>query len=123
MTTISLQPAALDLKLYAGDGFALQFQFVDKATGLPWPATGVWEAQVRSPAASATIVLSFAVDVTSAAEGKITISLSGDQTRALLPFRDAVWDLQQDTNTGEPRTWYRGKLAITQDVTRTEGEG
>lgn len=116
-TTISVQPIQLDLRLYAGDGFTMEFKFVDKTTGTPWPTTGAWAAQARSPAESETILLEFDVD-NDAGAGTVTMSLLGEQTRALLGARSASWDLQQHIVGAEPRTWYRGKISATQDVTR-----
>lgn len=116
--TITFGPVALDLKLYAGDGFAVQFVFVDKVTGLPWPATGTWEAQIRAPATNAVILTSFTIDDSLEATGEITASLTGEQVRSLLGVSNAYWDLQQIIPGSEPRTWYRGRITASQDVTR-----
>jgi subtilisin family serine protease len=118
MPAITFQPTQLDLKLYAGDGFAVQFVFVDKTTGAPWPLIGPWVAQVRSPATSSNVLFAWTVDSTLEAVGKITISATGEQTRLVLGVSAAMWDLQQTPASGEPRTWYRGKISALQDVTR-----
>lgn len=116
--TITMRPVTLDLAIYAGDGFTVQFVFADQATGLPWDAVGVWEAQVRATAASPAPVASFTIDTSDHALGIIRASLTGDQCRAVLAYKHAVWDLQQTPAGQEPRTWYSGRIAAAQDVTR-----
>jgi hypothetical protein len=118
MSTITVGPVALDLKLYAGDGFALQFAFVDKSTGEPWPADGEWAAQVRAPITNDDPLVAFTIDQSQALDGKVTISLTGDEVRSLLGVDEAGWDLQQTAPGAQARTWYRGKVTVTQDVTR-----
>ena len=117
MSTIQVGPVTLDLKLYAGDGFSLGFNFVDKETAEPWPAAGAWAAQVRAPITAAEPLLMFTVDLAQQSAGIISISLTGDQVRELLDVDDAVWDLEQ-LNAGAARTWYRGRISATPDVTR-----
>ena len=118
MTTIQVGPKPLDLKLYAGDGFALSFGFVEKETGNPWPADGEWVAEVRAPSTATDPLFAFAVDLTHAIDGVVNVSVSGDQARSLLGKKNAEWDLQQTVPGSEPRTWYRGKISATQDVTQ-----
>jgi hypothetical protein len=119
MPAIDVTPATLDLTLYAGDGFSMRISFVNKVTGDPWPVDGTWLAQIRPTAAAADPIAEFAIDTTDAANGNITASLSGDDTRACLESPGvATWDLQQIPPGGEPRTWYSGKVKTTQDVTR-----
>lgn len=113
---IAVLPVQLDLSLYAGDGFAMMFVFTDTA-GVPWDASGTWEAQVRSSSSSTEIITSFTTDDSEEAQGHIRVSLTGEQVRSLLGVT-SVWDLQQTPAGGEPRTWYRGKIAVTEDVTR-----
>ena len=111
------QPARLDLNLYAGDGFAMALTFIDKETGAPWPADGEWSAQVRATPDASEVLAAFVVDATEASDGRITIGLTGDNTRAIAASCSAVWDLQQ-VNGAEPRTWYRGIVRVLADVTR-----
>jgi hypothetical protein len=118
VTTIKVGPEPLDLVLYAGDGFAVTFLFVDKESGGPLPADGTWTAEVRAPAASPDVVIAFTVDASQQLQGKISLSLTGEEVRAILPVKGAEWDLQQQVSGSEPRTWYRGKVTVTQDVTR-----
>jgi len=115
MSTITQQPQTLDLKLYAGDGFSLGFNFVDKATGDPIAVDGTWAAEVRSPASAADALTAFNVVAT---PELVTISLTGEQLRSLIGNTEATWDLQQTVSGAEPRTWYRGRIVASQDVTR-----
>jgi hypothetical protein len=115
MSTITVAPQTLDLKLYAGDGFSLGFNFVDKETGTPIPVDGTWAAEVRSPASAADVLLAFNVE---SSPELVTISLTGEQVRSLVAVLGATWDLQQTIDGAEPRTWYRGKIIANQDVTR-----
>lgn len=112
MPTISIQPNQLDLGLYAGDGFGMRMNFIDKATGEPWPLEGTWTAHIYHDAGLISV---FAIDSTGAAEGTLVLSLTGDQTNAV---RSGLWDLQQHIEGAEPRTWYRGDVTTARDVTR-----
>lgn len=119
MPAIDVTPATLDLTLYAGDGFSMRISFVNKATGAPWPVDGTWLAQIRQTAAAADPPLAtFVIDTTDAVNGNLTVSLTGDDTRACLATPVSFWDLQQTPPGGEPRTWYSGKVKASQDVTR-----
>jgi hypothetical protein len=118
VTAISMQPARLDLWLYAGDGFAVLFTFTDKETGDPWPIDGVWLAQVRTTPSSDEIVATFNIDDADVSSGKLTLALDGTQTRAIADAGACVWDMQQVASGAEPRTWYRGSVRVTADVSR-----
>jgi hypothetical protein len=119
MPTIDMTPVTLDLTLYAGDGFSMRIAFIDKTTGDPWPIDGTWLAQVRSTAASTEVIADFVIDDSDADNGNIVVSLTGDDTRACLAGAPTCfWDLQQTPPGGQPRTWYAGKVKVSQDVTR-----
>lgn len=113
-TTLSVRPKTLDLALYGGDSFALQFIFIDQETGEPWPVTGTWTAQIRNRGEE---IDAFTIDHAEAGEGKLSVSLTGAQTSSLIGIQTLTWDLQQ-TFDGGPRTWYRGSVSVTGDVTR-----
>jgi len=103
------------LDVYAGDTFSQTFTFKedDVAIDLPDEGWGSWTAQYRRNPDSTTAI-SFAVDTTDAATGQITISLTATQTGTLEP---GVFDLQA-TQGFVVRTWVRGGLNVTKDVTR-----
>ena len=115
---ISVVPAALDLELYAGDGFGVQFTFTDKATGEPFPVPGEWAGQVRDVRSDTAVVCEFLIDSSAANEGKIVASLTGDDVRAVAELGGCEWDIQQTPDGGQPRTWYSGKISAKPDVTR-----
>ena len=112
-TTITVRPKTLDFSLYAGDSFAVSFIFTDAETGEPHPLTGTWEAHIRD---KGVLVTEFSVDETDAAEGKLALSLTGEQTTELALLGTPLWDLQQSF-AGGPRTWYRGAVNLTGDIT------
>ena len=125
-TTLSTAPKVLDFELYAGDGFAVGFEFVDQVTGAPYPLDGTWLAQIRN---RTDVLTEFTIDDTEQTGGKIKLSLTGEQTAALPGcYRGQngssacssgcpSWDLEQSF-VGGPRTWYRGKVHTLVDVTR-----
>ena len=114
MTTfLSTRPKTLDLDIYAGDGFALRFQFSDKVTAEPWPLEGTWKAEIRD--GDGDVVTDFVIDASEADEGKLALSLSATQTESLQGLSSLTWDLQQSVG---PRTWYRGAVYATGDVTQ-----
>jgi hypothetical protein len=123
MTTLTVRPKPLDLNLYAGDAFAVRFNFTHAGSGTPWPLTGTWKAEIR---VADEVVMEFAVDDTGAADGYLNISLDGIQTDMLGPLSTCqhptsthddkciLWDLQQSDG---PRTWYAGAIRVAADVT------
>jgi hypothetical protein len=109
---VGLLPAVLDLDLYVGDGFGLEFSFVDKDSGDPYPLTGTFSAQVRH---LDELVTAFSIDTTDAATGVLTLGLTPVQTELIVS--GSVWDLQQTPTVGVVRTWYRGTIRMFGDVT------
>jgi len=115
MASLNATPASMDLGLYSGDGVTIAFTFVDKETSEAWPTTGAWAAHIRATDSSDDLLAEFTV-VNDETGGVVTISLTGEQVSGL--GSNAVWDLQQTPAAGEPRTWYRGNIKVTKDVTR-----
>lgn len=116
-SSISVLPHQLDLRLYAGDGFALRISFTQD--GSPWDASGDWLAQVRATPDSDSVIASFVVDDSNAALGQLMLSLLGDDTRKIADAGNgSSWDLQQTPAGAEPRTWYRGLIRVLGDVSR-----
>jgi hypothetical protein len=104
------------LSVYAGDTFTQTFEFFDDDEPVDFVADGWddWVAQYRiNP--KATNFVAFTVDVSDADEGRITLSLSATQTRNLPG--EGVFDLQA-TENNVIRTWLKGRIAVSQDVTR-----
>ena len=117
-TILSSLPALLDLNIYGGEPYTLGFQF-QHTDETPYPLTGTWKADIRDGSLNA-VITSFTVDTTNEAAGLIVLTLSKTNL-ALIPTNTAVaWDLQQGDAGGNPiRTWYRGAVNVTADVTRT----
>ena len=123
--TINLQPEVLDLFLYAGDGVTLPMTCVNSA-GAPIDLTGSIDAQIRVQRLE-TIdpLVTFAVNMVDAYAGKIVLSLTGEQTAALMLDDSAklgkfvgVWDVQWTAAGSEPRTICQGKVECGADVSR-----
>jgi hypothetical protein len=114
MSTLTLLPTKLDLTIYAGDGFAMQINFRNQ-DDTPAAMTGTWLAQIRHKTDD-TVLTAFSVDITSQATGLIILRLTGEQTRTLPD--ECVWDVQNIPTDGQPRTWYRGIIKPSHDVSR-----
>lgn len=122
---IDLQPEVLDLSLYAGDGVKLPMRCVDK-TGAPIDLSGAIDAQIRvDRLESSEAVVTFAVNTVDAYEGKIVLSLTGDQTTQLILDPSTkqgkfvgVWDIQWTPAGDQPRTICQGKVECVADVSR-----
>lgn len=119
---ISLLPDTLDLAFYAGDGANIQLTVTNPDT-TPIPLDGEVIAQVRPNKLSDIVSANFAVDLTNAAMGVILLSVTGEQTTAMLgPSRQSVfrgmWDVQWDPEDQEPITLIQGRVECYADVSR-----
>ena len=107
-------PTVPILEVYAGDTFEQSFVF--QTDGVPRDLTaegwGSWLAQIR-PTVESVDVVSFTVDSSQAAVGRIVLKLTAGQTTSLT---GAVYDLQA-TKGSTIRTFLRGSLTIVKDVT------
>lgn len=125
MPSINIQPSVLDLALYAGDG--IEFRLICTDSGnVPIPLDGVVAAQVRLDRTTvASAIADFTAEITDGENGIITLSLTGDQTQALVEDPSSkngkftgVWDVQWTPTGLEPRTLCQGKVECVADVTR-----
>jgi hypothetical protein len=122
---INLQPQVMDLALYAGDGVDLLLNFLDTA-GAPIDVNGTVKAQIRlERLAPDPPIVEFTVSLVDAYLGKVTITLTGAQTKALVddPSSTAgkfagVWDIQWTPAGKQPRTVCQGRVECVSDVTR-----
>lgn len=121
---INLQPEVLDLSLYAGDGVTLPMTCVT-AAGAPIDLSGAIDAQIRVERLDAPIIVTFSVNTTDAYKGKIVLSLTGEDTKALMDDPSTkqgkfvgVWDVQWTPAGSEPRTICQGKVECVADVSR-----
>lgn len=107
--------------MYAGDGATLRVTVTDPA-GAPFDLTGSVTAQIRATPDAATAEADFAADLSEHAAGVVFLSLTGDQTAALIngtgaPFQ-GVYDVQWAPVGGEPLTLVQGEVTCELDVTR-----
>lgn len=120
MPVINVQPSALDLKLYAGDG--IEFRLICTDTGdKPVDITGVVKAQIRQNRSNADPLSEFTVGLTDAYLGIIVLSLTGDQTQDLVNSSGkfaGVWDVEWEPADAQPRTLCQGNVECVADVTR-----
>lgn len=117
---LSLIPDTLDLALYAGDGVSIRLSVTDNADE-PLPVDGEITAQIRKTRLDSEVVVEFATDLTNGDEGYVFISLTGEQTAALIvdkPVFKGVWDVQWEKTGEEPITLVQGKVECNADVSR-----
>jgi hypothetical protein len=122
--TISLIPESVDLKLYGGDGVELEIN-VSNGSVAPFPLTGEVAAQIRTSRVNPAATADFAVDMSDADNGRVIISLTGEQTAALhgtpnpIEKYTGVWDVQWTPDSGRsPVTLVQGAVESSLDVTR-----
>jgi hypothetical protein len=117
---LSFIPQTLDLSLYAGDGAGIRFTITD-STNAPLSLTGEMKAEIRANREDADPALAtFDVDLTDFAAGIVLISLTGEQTHALITDAETfvgVWDLEWTPTDDEPATLVQGKVECYPDVT------
>jgi hypothetical protein len=121
-SNISLQPQELDLTLYAGDGIEFKLICTD-TTDAPIPIAGIVKSQIRHARLDTTPVMELSVDLAEGAQGKIALSLTGEQTQDIVEAGkkgkfSGVWDVEWTPTGAEPRTLCQGKVECTADVTR-----
>lgn len=104
-----------DLKIFAGDDFALELTFHD-GLGAPVDLSGsTFAATVRSSEWAEVPAASFTVDETSKATGVLVLHLDHATTVALP--RAGVWSLQRTVTTGGlVQTVLGGKVRMTRDA-------
>jgi hypothetical protein len=119
---ISVVPQRVDLVAYAGDGVTLRLSAVNAETGDNLDLAGELAAQVKANRSDEEPLTEFTIDTEQAAEGILELSLSGEQTAALLTdssrFKGS-WDVQWTADGEQPRTLVQGTLTCDLDVTRS----
>lgn len=102
-----------DIELYQGDSFSVDLDF-------PFSLVGYnLLAQIRAYSGAALIIDTFTFDITDAAAGKVTMSLTSQQVEKL-PMR-AIWDLQitSDSDANYQHTYLKGSVLTEREVTTT----
>lgn len=117
---LSFIPQTLDISLYAGDGAGIRFTITD-SLGAVLPITGEMKAEIRANREDVDPALAtFDVDLSDFADGIVLISLTGEQTHALITGDEiftGVWDLEWTPTGDEPATLVQGKVECYPDVT------
>jgi hypothetical protein len=122
---LNLRPEVLNLFLYAGDGISFRMICTDTKNE-PIDVSGDVKAQIRLEGdAPDPPLATFSVNATDAYKGIIVLSLTGEQTTALMgdPGNTiekftGVWDVQWTPGGSEPRTLCVGSVECVTDVTR-----
>ena len=106
-------PGSHNLTLYRGDSFTQAFTFTQGGVPLVLPASG-WLCQVRASTSSDAVSGTFAVDSSGAGSGVVVISVTAAESAVFSP---GVYDLQL-TDGSAVRTYLRGMVTVTKDVSR-----
>ena len=112
---IDVRPRLIDLLLYRGDDFG-PWAMAWTQNSVAVDITGYTiTAQIRD-SEDGTILASFGVNITSAVNGAFELTLTDADT--LTMPSSAVWDLQLKSPGGFTRTFAKGKVKTTKDVTK-----
>jgi hypothetical protein len=125
VASIDLKPQVLDLSLYAGDGVEFRLICTD-SDGDPLNVSGNITAQIRvDRSETSNAIVDFDANLIEADQGIVALSLTGDDTQALMVDPSVskdkfqgVWDVQWTPSGKEPRTLVQGKVECVADVTR-----
>jgi hypothetical protein len=109
--TVDLTPAALNVKLYRGDDSIVKVTLQDDDGPVVLPTTG-WSAQLRTSRDATEVAATITVDPAQAATGILFLTFPDTTT---LPS-GLYYDVQ--CSTGGLRTWLRGRVSLSGDVTR-----
>ncbi|HSS09401.1 MAG TPA: hypothetical protein VLL25_05925 [Acidimicrobiales bacterium] len=109
-------PQVVDLNIFQGDTFALQVVVsVAGEPATPADLAGYQAAsQIRPTAPAEEVLAEFEATIT---DNVILLGLSPEKTAAL-PARGGVWDVQITAPDGRVTTLLRGRVAVTEQVTR-----
>ena len=114
------RPGAKNLVMYAGDGFAMRLRFwrqeEDGTRNARDISASIWLAQIRRHESADEVLATFAIDLTDAADGYLTLGLSGSIVSDVYPR--GVWDLQETAPGAEPNTKLAGRVIVKKDVSR-----
>lgn len=117
---VNLRPLVIDLKLYAGDAYAVEFDPVDDNDTPADLSDRTWAAQWR-PRRGSTDKVDLEVDDSAAADGTIVVHFRSEATRQFAV--NGVWDVQGLNVDDQALTLATGSVSILGDVTPEEDEG
>ena len=114
-------PGTYDFDLYQGDTGEFTLTFSRKqsdGTRVPVDFTGATgKAQIRRTARDVNALAEFEVTFPDPEAGKVKMVLSSTDSNSI-GATDCVYDLQITQSDGRVRTWIKGQIKITRQVTR-----
>lgn len=109
-------PIRHDLTCYKGQTYSQNIRFTYKSTGEPIPLDGITaKAQIR-PSQNSAILTEDLTCVVYPSEGKVSLSLTQEQT-ASIPKGFYAWDLKMTDASGDVAYYIEGKFIVTGRVT------
>ena len=108
--------AERNISIYKGDSYTHEVRIRNSANVNTNITGRTYTAQMRKSRSSDSVVLSFTVAVTSAANGLVTMSLSSGATSSIDPGT-YFYDFEE-TNGGYVTTLMTGKVTLTGQVSR-----
>ena len=119
-------PESRNIDIYKGDTYGFSFRLRDRtptgARGAYVDLTGCTaKAQIRSTEDTPTVLVEFTASIPNQTvaenKGRVNLALTPAQTAALT-FTKAVWDVQITFPDGVIRTYLKGAVTLTKEVTR-----
>lgn len=116
-STVELSgPLELDLEIYRGDTGRFRITVTQEDLSPVNVSGATWDADIRTSAASPTVVTSF--DVVPVVDDETSVDVILDETNAdLLTAGTLYYDVEMRLD-GEVITLVAGKITVTQDVSR-----
>lgn len=112
---VDLRPLVIDLKLYAGDAYAVEFDPVADDDTPADLSDRTWAAQWRTSRSPNARAVDLVVDDSAAADGTIVVHFRSEATR--LFATSGVWDVQGLDADDQALTIATGSVSILGDVT------
>jgi hypothetical protein len=109
--------AKYDLVLYQGATFNRTLEVKDNNSAAVDITNYTFAGQIRTSALSGTVAGTFTITITSAANGRVTWTMSATNT-ALLPAQQCVYDLEMTQANGDVVRLLEGYVDIKPNVTR-----
>lgn len=105
-----------DITIYKGDSYTHQINIRNSANSAINIAGRTYVSQIRKSKASETVVASFTIEITNAANGVLTMSMTASTT-SNINTGIYYYDLQE-TNGSTITTLMGGKVTVTGEVSR-----
>ena len=108
--------AERNISIYKGDSYTHEIRIRDSANANTNITGRTYKAQMRKSRSSSSIVLSFTVTISNAANGVIIMSLTPEATSSIDPGT-YFYDFEE-TNSNYVTTLMAGKVSLTGQVSR-----